>query len=240
MGKNVLIIGASGDIGVVIARQLANEGYQLLLHYHSNHFALKKLWDEVKEEQLLQMIQADLSSKEGMDQLIAAIAFRVDAIIFANGKASVGLFQDVKDEEIDEMLMLHVKSPLMITNKLLPDMIRKQTGKIIFITSIWGEIGASNEVLYSTLKGAQNSFVQSLAKEVAGSGVSVHAISPGFIDTKMNANLSAEERSTIFDAIPLKRPGTPLEVADAVVYLLAERTNYLNGQIIQVSGGWMI
>src|SRR5699024_9783167 len=109
-----------------------------------------------------------------------------------------GLFQHLNNEDIDEMLMLHVKAPLMLTNKLLPGMLRKRSGKIIFITSIWGEVGASNEVLYSTLKGTQNSFVKSLAKEVAGSGISVHAISPGFIDTKMNANLSDEERAAIF------------------------------------------
>lgn len=239
-GKNVLVIGASGDIGAAITKRLAKEGCHLLLHYHSNRAVLDELWDEVEDEQILQVIQADLSNQEGINQLLNALVFGVDSIIFASGRAAFGLFQDMSDNYINEMLYLHVKAPLLITKQLLPGLIRNKSGHIIFITSIWGEIGASNEVLYSTVKGAQNSFVKALAKETAASGLSVNAISPGFIDTKMNALLSTEERSAIYQDIPLKRAGTPIEVANTVMYLLSATPGYLNGQIIQVSGGWTI
>lgn len=240
MRENVLIIGASGDIGASITKYLANSGYQLLLHYHSNQAVIDDLWKDIEAEQILQIIQADLSHQEGIKELLASLVFNVDIIIFASGRATFGLFQEMSEETIDEMLMLHVKAPLIITKQLLPGMIRRQRGKIVFITSVWGEVGASNEVLYSTVKGAQNTFVKALAKETMSNGISVHAISPGFIDTKMNADLTLEERDTIFKDIPLKRPGSPVEVSNAVAYLLRTGPGFLNGQIIQVSGGWMI
>lgn len=240
MGKNILIIGASGDIGLAIASQLAKDGYQLLLHYHTNQKSLNSLMHEVEVEQILQVIQADLSTEEGINQLLQTIHFHVDSIIFANGNSILGLFQDLNEIEMQEMITLHLKAPMTITKKLLPSFIRNRAGKIIFITSIWGEVGASNEVLYSTLKGAQNSFVKSLAKEMADSGVTVNAVSPGFIDTKMNAGFSLEEKNEIYSNIPLRRAGKPNEVADTVVHLLKAQTNYLNGQILQVNGGWII
>ena len=240
MGKNVLIIGASGDIGAAITKQTAKEGHQLMLHYHANKDVMDELMEEFTEGQLLQVIQADLSNLEGINKLLAALVFRVDIIIYASGRAAFGLFQEMSEEKMDEMLSLHVKAPWMITKHLLPGMIKNESGKIILITSIWGETGASNEVLYSTVKGAQNSFVKALAKEVAPSGITVHAISPGFIDTKMNAGLSREERAEIYESIPLKRAGSPDEVATTVTYLLNTNSTYLNGQIIQVSGGWII
>src|SRR5690625_5091225 len=140
MRKNALIIGASGDIGGVIAKRLAKEGYQLLLHYHSNRSALDHVCHNIKEDQVLQIIQADLTKKNGIDSLLEAVVFDVGIIIFASGQASMGLFQHLNNEDIDEMLMLHVKAPLMLTNKLLPDMLRKRSGKIIFITYNWGEV----------------------------------------------------------------------------------------------------
>lgn len=240
VSKNVLIIGASGDIGIAISKQLAKEGHQLLLHYHANSAVMDQLWEELEEGQLLQIIQADLTNKAGIDKLLSALVFAVDAIVFANGRAEYGLFQDMSEQTMDEMLSLHVKAPWMITKHLLPPMIKKQSGKIIFITSIWGEHGASHEVLYSSVKGAQNSFVKALAKETASSGVSVHAISPGFIDTKMNTNLSQDERQEIYNTIPLKRPGSVSEVSEVVRLLLDSNVRYLNGQIIPVTGGWLV
>lgn len=240
MGKNVLIIGASGDIGSAIASQLAKDGYQLLLHYHKNQTSLNTLMQEIEVEQILQVIQADLSREEGIHRLLESIHFHIDSIIFANGNSKLGLFQDLHETDMQDMMTLHLKAPMMITKKMLPSFIRKRAGKIIFITSIWGEVGASNEVLYSTLKGAQNSFVKSLGKEMADTGITVNAVSPGFIDTKMNTTFTLEEKQEIYSSIPLKRAGLPSEVAATVVHLLKAQTSYLNGQILQVNGGWII
>ncbi|MGP4107050.1 elongation factor P 5-aminopentanone reductase [Virgibacillus sp. L01] len=238
MGKNVLLIGASGDIGGAIAKALASEGYNLLLHYHKNKQAIDRYRLNLNEELILTEIQADLSVEAEVRRLLTQLVFPVDAVIFASGKAHYGLFQDTDENVMDEMLNLHVKTPWLITKHLLPAMIQNKQGKIIFITSIWGEIGASNEVMYSSLKGAQNSFVKSLAKEVAPSGISVNAVSPGFIDTKMNNHLLPAEKENITNDIPNNRAGTTDDVANVILFLMNEKSSYIQGEIINVTGGW--
>ncbi|SEQ56310.1 3-oxoacyl-[acyl-carrier protein] reductase [Virgibacillus subterraneus] len=238
MGKNVLLIGASGDIGGAIAESLASEGYKLILHYHKNKQAIDRYRLNLNNESILTEVQADLSVQSEVKQLLLELVFPVDAIIFASGKAHYGLFQDSDEKVMDEMLALHVKTPWLITKHLLPAMIQNKQGKIIFITSIWGEIGASNEVMYSSLKGAQNSFVKALAKEVAPSGISVNAVSPGFIDTKMNNHLLPVEKETITSDIPINRAGTADDVANAILFLINDKSSYIQGEIINVTGGW--
>lgn len=238
MNKNILIIGASGDIGSVIAAYLANKGYTLLLHYHQNKKMIEQLCETLKDETVLQTIQADLTKVDGIHHLCNAVQFPVDGIIYVSGTAQFGLFQDATEIEMDDMLMLHVKAPWMITQNFLPEMIMKRKGKIIFTTSIWGSVGASNEVIYSAVKGAQNSFVRALAKEVGPSGISVNAVSPGFIDTKMNHHLLEEEVEDIIQHIPLNRAGVATDVAHVVDFLLDEKSNYIQGEIVNITGGW--
>lgn len=238
MGRNVLIIGASGDIGIAISKQLATEGYTLLLHYYKNREPIDQLVGIIDREQVLSIIQADLTQEKGIRSLVAQVVFPVDAIVFVSGAASFGLFHHTTEEIMDEMLTLYMKAPWMITKHFLPPMIQRGDGKIVLITSIWGTLGASNEVMYSSVKGAQNSFVKALSKEVAPSGITVNGISPGFIDTKMNHHLSEAEKEQIISAIPANRPGLPEDIANAVRFLLSDDASYIHGEIIQVTGGW--
>lgn len=234
----MLIIGASGDIGIAIAEQLAKEGYQLILHYHSNQKGIETISENVSTESILDVLQADLSNENEIRMFLTQLVFPVDMIVFVSGKAYFGLLQDTPEDVMDEMLTLHVKAPWMITKYLLPHMVQSQFGKIIFITSIWGDVGASNEVIYSSVKGAQNSFVKALAKEVAPSGISVNAISPGYVDTKMNSHLNEEEKNAILSEIPVSRAAKPTDVANTVSFLLDERSNYIQGEVIHLTGGW--
>jgi len=236
--KNVLVIGASGDIGRAIVQALAQENYQFILHYHQNKQAMENLLKDIETSKVLQVIQADLTKDDGANNLYEQIVYAVHAVIYVSGLTEHRLFSEVDEQTMDRMLTLHVKSPWLITQKLLPSMIKRHSGKVIFITSIWGSSGASNEVIYSSVKGAQNSFVKALAKEVGPSGVSVNAVSPGFIDTKMNRHIQAEERQTIISQIPANRIGLPDEIAHAVQFLMDEKSNYILGEIIQISGGW--
>ncbi|GAB3066942.1 elongation factor P 5-aminopentanone reductase [Virgibacillus ainsalahensis] len=238
MGKNVLIIGASGEIGNAIAEHLAKEGYQLLLHYNKNRRMIDQLRAKTPEESVLSVMQADLRNETETKRFLTQLVFPIDHIIFASGTAQHGLFQDTKEETMDDMLMLHVKMPWLVTKHLLPSMIQKNAGKIIFITSIWGDVGASNEVVYSSVKGAQNTFVKALAKEVGPSGISVNAVSPGFIETKMNQHLSKEEKAEIISDIPMQRAGQSEEIAHVVKFLLDKKSNYIHGEILSVTGGW--
>ncbi|MFD1018250.1 elongation factor P 5-aminopentanone reductase [Thalassobacillus hwangdonensis] len=234
----MLILGASGDIGKAIAKSTVEEGANVLLHYHSNRSSIDALVSELPEARVLGTVQADLSTSEGIKQLINSIPFTLDGIIFAGGSSFQGLLQDAGEADMDLLYHLHVKTPWMVASSFLPQMIHKRRGKIILISSVWGSVGASMEVLYSSVKGAQNSFVKALAKEAGPSGVQVNGISPGFIDTKMNSLYSEEEKAVIFDEIPLGRPGLPEEIASVAAFLISDRSSYINGQIITVDGGW--
>ncbi|MGM8211692.1 elongation factor P 5-aminopentanone reductase [Virgibacillus sp. W0430] len=238
MNKNILIVGASGDIGIAIAKQLAAEGYTLLLHYYKNRRPIDELFKSVPTDQIIAVIQADLTLPNEVKAFVAKVVFPVDSIVFVSGIATNGLFQDATEETMDSMLTLHVKAPWMITKHLLPPMIQRGYGKILFITSIWGTVGASNEVIYSSVKGAQNSFVKALAKEVAPCGITVNGISPGFIDTKMNDHLSEAEKEKIISEIPASRPGSSEDIANMVQFLLSENATYVQGEVINVTGGW--
>lgn len=236
MGKWALITGASGGIGQAIAIALANEGYNLYLHYRQNEQAVKTLADRFQVQS--KCIQADLSLPDGYLELSGQLENEVDVLILNAGFSHVGLITDISDDEVEKMVQLHITSPFLIAKRLLPAMIRKKEGKIIVISSIWGSVGASCEVLYSMVKGGQNTFVKALAKEVAPSGINVNGIAPGTIDTKMLDYFSDEDKQAILDEIPMGRFGKPEEIGHTVIFLISEKASYINGEILNINGAW--
>ncbi|WP_181348637.1 elongation factor P 5-aminopentanone reductase [Thalassobacillus sp. CUG 92003] len=238
MSRNCLILGASGGIGKATALQLAESGYNLCLQYYQNAHHLSDLQDAIHEDQWLGAIQADLSCSEGIQSFIAGLPYVFDAVVFTGGTSLRSLLQDSAEADMDKLYHLHVKSVWRITQHLLPDMLRKQEGHIIIVSSIWGEEGGSMESLYSSVKGAQISFVKALAKEVAPNGVYVNGVTPGFIDTAMNQSFNESDFSAIQQDIPMGRVGRPGEVARAVDFLLSERASYINGHLLKVNGAW--
>lgn len=238
MGKRTLIIGASGEIGKSISENLLREGHLLHLHYHSNVDSITEIQQGPYSNQIIDIYQADLRNKEGLQAFLEVLPSDVDHIVFASGNAEYGLFQDLDDLSMEQLIHLHVTSPWKITKFILPNMVRKKMGHILFITSIWGEVGASCEVAYSAVKGSQNTFIKALAKEVAPSGVYVNGVSPGLIATKMNAHLTNEDYRMIEDDIPMQRSGRADEVANVVTFLLSDKASYINGEIIRVNGAW--
>ncbi|MCY9376699.1 EF-P-5 aminopentanone reductase [Bacillus sp. T17B1] len=240
MNKTALITGASGGIGKSISEALAAEGYNLLLHYHTNQNAAAELAEKLRETfgVRAESLQADLSAPEGADKLTSSIVQPVDAIVLNSGRSHFGLITDVDNATVQEMVQLHVASPYMLTRNLLPGMIRNKSGAIVAVSSIWGETGASCEVLYSMAKGAQHSFVKGLAKELAPSGIRVNAVAPGAVDTNMMNQFTPSEKEEIADEIPIGRLARPQEIADATAFLLSEKASYITGQILSVNGGW--
>lgn len=238
MGNRTLIIGASGEIGKSIVQNLLREGHSLYLHYHSNVHPINEIKMESLSSEVLDVFQADLSNPAGLQAFLKVIPNDIDHIVFASGNGSYGLFQDMDDISMDQLIHLHVTAPWKITKSVLPTMIRKQIGHILFITSIWGEVGASCEVAYSAVKGSQHSFIKALAKEVAPSGIHVNGVSPGMISTKMNAHLTKEDLQLIEEDIPMQRSGRSEEVANVVSFLLSDKASYINGEIIRVNGAW--
>ncbi|MDF1510968.1 SDR family oxidoreductase [Robertmurraya sp. DFI.2.37] len=240
MKKFVLITGASGGIGRVIALNLAKEGYNLYLHYFKNEQSIHQLTEELSRyEGEYIPIQADLSSRNGYKLLVSQI-FSLDAIIHNSGMSHYGLLVDLQEEEAENLITTHVTSPLLLTKELLPKMLKNKGGNIIVISSIWGQTGAACEVAYSTVKGAQISFVKALSKEVASSGIRVNGIAPGAIQTPMITSFSEDELADLVEEIPMGELGKPIHVADTVSFLLSEKAAYITGQIIAVNGGWYV
>ncbi|MEC2076910.1 elongation factor P 5-aminopentanone reductase [Metabacillus fastidiosus] len=239
MGKYALITGASGGIGTAIARKLAKEGYHLYLHYYQNEKAILSLQQSLlSEDTNVQIIQADLSTKEGVQTLVQNVYTSVDLLILNSGISYYGLVTDLNDEEIDMMIGLHIANPFRIAQKFIPAMVKKRAGNIIVISSIWGLTGAACEVLYSTVKGGQNAFVKALAKELAPSEIRVNAIAPGAVATNMLSQFSEEELRELEEEIPAGRLGKPEEIANTVAFLASDDSSYITGQVISVNGGW--
>lgn len=233
-----MITGASGGIGQATARALAEEGWNLYLHFNRNEAAVVRLAKELEcTGAEIIPVQADLASEEGSARLVQQI-FSVDAIVYASGAAPYGLFSDIGDEMMEDMIRLHVKSPFRLVRDLLPKLKGKNKADIVLISSIWGQTGAACEVLYSALKGAQIAFAKALAKEMAGSSINVNAIAPGAVRTSMLSGYNNEELRSLEEEIPAGRLAEPAEIADAVTFLLSGKSTYITGQVLAVNGGW--
>ncbi|SDJ00678.1 elongation factor P 5-aminopentanone reductase [Salimicrobium halophilum] len=229
--RRCLVVGGSGDIGRAICDQLLQDGWEIGVHYNSNR-------PDFHPSSSCTYIQGDLSSPDGIDAFLGNLTTTWDAVIFAAGTSLYGLFQEATDQQMDELYHIHVKSIWKITRHVLPGMISEKHGNLVVVTSVWGEGGASMEVLYSSVKGAQRAFVHALSKEVGRSGIRVNGIAPGMIDTKMNGIFEKEDIEAIEEEIPLHRQGQTREVADVARFLLGKRASYVTGEIINVSGGW--
>lgn len=240
MKRFCLVLGASGAIGSATAKRLAEDGYSLYLQHHHTSVAL--LLNELTERypnQEFMPIQCDLTSVEAA-QHIAQNVFDIEAIVVASGHALYQLVDDTTSQEMLKLWQVHVQTPIEVIQKLASKMRRHEKSYIVMIGSIWGEAGGAGEVLYSTVKGAVHSFVKAYAQEVAYNGMTVNAVSPGMIQTRMNGHLSEEEMAEVVAEIPMNRPGQPEEVANAVSFLVSGSADYMTGQILRVNGGWYI
>jgi 3-oxoacyl-[acyl-carrier protein] reductase len=235
--KFALITGASGGIGRSTALTLAKKGWNLYLHYHSDKNTIDGLMVELKELEVDAIpIQADLTRPEQVSKVVDSI-FQLDGIVYSSGIAGWGLFQDQTEHEMDRMINIHVKSPMLLIQALLPKLV-KQSGSIVVVSSIWGQIGGACEVIYSTVKGAQLSFVKSLAKETALNGVRVNAVAPGAVATNMMNSFSNKEIRQVSEEIPMGRLALSEEVASSIQFLLSDESSYITGQTLAVNGGW--
>lgn len=237
--KTIIIAGASGAIGSSIAKKLDKSSNRLILLGYKNEKALTELSKNLKCEN--RVFLCDLSNYNATKNLFDDIIKKykiIDALISSVGVSKINLIQDVSENEFDYIMNSNFKSNFNITKFVSKNMISNKSGKIVYISSMWGKVGASCESVYSASKGALNSFALSIAKELAPSNINVNVVSPGLIDTKMNDNLSKETLKQVIEETPLNRIGKPIDVANLVEYLISEKASFITGQIITIDGGF--
>lgn len=240
MSRNVLITGASRGIGKSIAKAFAMQGDNLILTCLNSIENLEKYAAELEKEFGIRVraVKCDMSDYEAVKALFADID-DLDILINNAGVAYIGLLTDMEKEDWDRVLGTNLDALFFTSKFAVPMMLKKHSGRIINISSVWGNVGASCEVAYSASKGGVNSFTKALAKELAPSGIAVNAIACGVIDTDMNRkHLSDEDLEELKNEIPMDRLGRAEEVAELTVKL-SDAPSYMTGQIITIDGGWI-
>ena len=240
--KVVAVTGASRGIGRAIALRYAAAGYHIAICCHSQKEKLLQVQKEIEafSVQCLTFV-GDMGSYE--DALIFFTQIqerfhRLDILVNNAGISHIGLLQDMNTKDWNHIISTNLNSVFHCSKLAIQMMLPKKCGKILSISSVWGCVGASMEVAYSTTKGGINAFTKALAKELAPSNIQVNAIACGIIDTEMNAFLDKEELACILEEIPAGRMGTAEEVAE-LAYDINKKNDYLTGQVITLDGGWI-
>ena len=242
IGKVAIITGASRGIGRAIAVELGKEGASVVINYSKDEEGANETLEVLRELGVVAYaIKRDVSSFEGAEEIInkALEHFgKIDIVVNNAARSTLGLFMDATREDIEGLISTNLLGAMYLTKLAIPHMLGKG-GAVLNISSMWGEVGASCEVLYSTSKGGLNLFTKALAKEMAPSNIRVNAIAPGVIDTKMNSFLSQEEREELENEIPVGRFGLPEEIGKTAVFLCSDDSSYITGQILRVDGGYI-
>ena len=240
MRKKALITGASRGIGEAIAKELARQGFDLTLTCLNSLDRLKELAGGLEKKYGISchIFQGDMGDPETVDRLFDGLN-RLDVLINNAGISHIGLLSDMSVSQWKRVMSTNLDSCFYTCRRAIPLMVHAKQGRIINISSVWGQAGASMEAAYSASKGGVNSLTKALAKELAPSNIQVNAIACGAIDTEMNGFLSAEEEEALLDEIPAGRMGRPEEVAD-VVFAMTGSPDYLTGQILRLDGGWIL
>ncbi|ABY93090.1 SDR family oxidoreductase [Thermoanaerobacter brockii subsp. lactiethylicus] len=242
-GKVAIVTGGAGDIGREICIELAKEGASIAIHYNNSYEQAVKLKEYIKSNfSYAEIFKADVSDRRQVDDMIDNIYNkfgRIDYLINNAGIAQIKPFIEITEEDWDRMMNVNLKGLFNCTQSVLRYMLPQKHGSIINISSIWGISGASCEVHYSASKGGIIAFTKSLAKELGPSKIRVNCIAPGVIDTKMNDILNAEDKNHLIEDIPLMSIGKPQDVANAVLFLLSDKANFITGQVITVDGGFI-
>lgn len=238
------VSGASRGIGRAVSLKLASLGYDLALNYQNNHAAAQNVCTEAQKYGVkVLLLPADIADEQAVKAMfkqITATFGGIDVLVNNAGIAEQLLFQDITYEKWRRMFAVTADGAFFTIQNALPFMLKQKNGRIINISSMWGEVGASCEVHYSAAKGTLIAMTKALAKELGPSGITVNCIAPGVIDTDMNKNLTAEDLAELSAETPLGRLGTAEDIACAVAFLASAQAGFITGQVIGVNGGFII
>lgn len=240
-GKVALVTGASRGIGRAISLSLAENGANVIVNYCKNEEAASEVVKLIEEKGGYAVsCKTDISNYEAVKNMLDGVASqfgKLDILVNNAGVSKIGLFSDMSEEEFGNLIDINLKGTINCTHCAVRYMLNQKHGNIINISSMWGNVGASCEAIYSATKGGINLFTKALAKELGPSNIRVNAIAPGVIQTEMNNWLSEEEKETLKNEIPMMRFGTPRDVGDLAAFLASDKSKYITGQIITIDGG---
>ena len=242
MEKIAIVTGASRGIGKTIAKELAKKNIKVIANYNNSKEMAENLKKELESERYeIDIFKADVSKKEECKKIVEYAINKykkIDILINNAGIDKVQLITDVEEEDWNKIINTNLYSAFCMCQEVLPNMIRNKNGCIINISSIWGMVGSSTEVVYSISKAGMDGLTKALAKEVGPSNIRVNSIAPGYIETDMNNEYTETEKKEIINTIPLEKLGQTIDIAKCVNWLIED--NYTTGQIISINGGWVI
>ena len=242
MEKVAIVTGASRGIGREIAKTLARKNIKVIANYNNSEEKAKELKDELEKENIqIDIVKADVSKRADAKKLIEYTLYKyekIDILINNAGISEYKMFIDETDEDWNKVINTNLYSAFAMSQEVIPNMISNKNGCIINISSIWGMVGASMEVIYSVSKAGMDGLTKGLAKELGPSNIRVNSIAPGAIDTDMNSDCTKEEWEEIKNETPLRKIGQTQDIAKCIEWLIED--NFTTGQIISLNGGLTI
>ena len=239
--RTALVTGGAGGIGAATVRLLCERGFRAAIHYHTSEekamalssFLVSKGYDAFA-------VQADVSDPEQVRRMARTVTERcggIDVLVNNAGVDHWQLLDTVTDEQWRRVLDTDLSGVFYCCREALPLMLRQKYGRIVNVGSVWGQVGASCEAVYSAAKAGVIGLTKALAKETALSGITVNCVCPGAIDTDMMKRFSEAETAAFCEEVPMGRLGTPEDVAHAVAFFASEEASYITGQVLGVNGG---
>ncbi len=242
--KTVLITGASRGIGRATAILFAKSGYNVLINYNKSEDEAKELLETLTSQGYsVRIFKADVSKRHEVNLMVNYCIGefgKIDVLVNNAGISVNKLFTDLTDEDWNEMMDINLNGIFYTTQKALQYMLPELSGKIINVSSIWGLVGASSEVHYSVSKAAIIGMTKALAKELGPSNIQVNCVAPGVIQTDMLNGISDEIIDMLREETPLQKLGTPEDIANCILFLADDKSNFITGQVISPNGGFVI
>lgn len=242
--RNVLITGASRGIGSAAAKLFAENGDNVFLNYNTSEKCAQDLFDELNNKGFsVSLVRADVSKPDEVKRMFCRISEEckgIDILVNNAGIAQTKLFTDISDDDWNRMISVNLNSVFYCCRSALPHMIRQHFGRIVNISSMWGQVGGSCEVHYSAAKAGIIGLTKALAMEEGLSGITVNCIAPGVIQTDMTSKLSEESFTLLKNETPTGTLGTPIDVAKAIFFLAENSSSFITGQVLGVNGGFVM
>lgn len=237
--KTVLITGGSRGIGRELVRAFSKNGYNVAFTYRSSHDEAESIAKETGALAIMADSRSEADVIFAVDKVISEYG-QVDCLINNAAISSFSLFTDITLEDWNDMISVNLTGAFLYSRNVIADMLKRKNGRIINITSMWGLVGASCEVHYSAAKAGLIGMTKALAKELGPSGITVNAIAPGVINTEMNAKLTDEDKAALVNDTPVMRIGEPSDIAEAALFLAGDGASFITGEVLNVSGGYVI